>query len=82
MLTTNQVESKKRNIMKKRNINKLGMMKSINKRLIKAKLKHYKNTKKKKQEYDLDMKTKMPKCMASAFFFRLKFRTIDLITNC
>ena len=36
--------------MKKRNINKLDknivMMKSINKRLMKAKLKHYKNTKK------------------------------------
>ena len=37
--------------MKKKNINKLDknivMMKSINKRLMKAKLKHYKNTKKK-----------------------------------
>jgi len=36
--------------MNKRNINKLDknivMMKSINKRLMKAKLKHYKNTKK------------------------------------
>jgi hypothetical protein len=36
--------------MKKRNINKLDknivMLKSINKRLMKAKLKHYKNTKK------------------------------------
>jgi len=36
--------------MNKRNINKLDknivMIKSINKRLIKAKLKHYKNTKK------------------------------------
>jgi len=36
--------------MEKRNINKLDknivMMKSINKRLMKAKLKHYKNTKK------------------------------------
>jgi hypothetical protein len=36
--------------MKKKNINKLDknivMMKSINKRLMKAKLKHYKNTKK------------------------------------
>jgi hypothetical protein len=36
--------------MKKRNINKLDknivIMKSINKRLMKAKLKHYKNTKK------------------------------------
>jgi hypothetical protein len=38
------------NMIKKRNINKLEksivMMKSINKRLMKAKLKHYKNTKK------------------------------------
>jgi hypothetical protein len=38
--------------MKKRNINKLDknivMIKSINKRLMKVKLKHYKNTKKKK----------------------------------
>jgi hypothetical protein len=37
--------------VKKRNINKLDknivMMKSINKRLMKAKLKHYKNTRKK-----------------------------------
>jgi hypothetical protein len=36
--------------MKKKNINKLDknivMMKNINKRLMKAKLKHYKNTKK------------------------------------
>ena len=72
--------------MKKRNINKLHknivIMKNINKRLTKAKLKHYQNTKKKKQEYDLDLKTKMPKCMTSAFFYRKKFRTIDLMTNC
>jgi hypothetical protein len=27
------------------------------------------------------MKTKMPKCMANAFFYRLKFKTIDLMTN-
>jgi hypothetical protein len=37
-------------MVKKRNINKLDknivMMKNINKRLMKAKLKHYKNTKK------------------------------------
>jgi len=72
--------------MKKRNINKLDknivMIKSINKRLMKVKLKHYKNTKKKKkQEYDLDLKTKMSKCMANASFYRLKFETIDLMTN-
>jgi hypothetical protein len=39
--------------MKKRNINKLDknivMMKSISKRLMKAKLKHYKNTKKERK---------------------------------
>jgi hypothetical protein len=51
----------------KRNINKLDknivMMKSINKRLMKAKLKQYKNTnKERKQEYD-NLKTKMSKCM-------------------
>jgi hypothetical protein len=27
------------------------------------------------------MKTKMSKCMANAFFYRLKFGTIDLMTN-
>jgi hypothetical protein len=72
--------------VKKRNINKLDknivMMKSINKRLTKVKLKHYRNTKKeRKKEYDLDMKTKMSKCMENAFFYRLKFGTIDLMTN-
>ena len=49
---------------------------------MKAKLKHYKNIKKKKQEHDLDLKTKMPKGMANASFYRPKFRTIDLMTNC
>jgi hypothetical protein len=70
----------------KRNINKLDknivMIKSINKRLMKAKLKHYKNKKKeRKKEYDLDLKTKMFKCMTNASFYRLKFETIDLMTN-
>ena len=37
--------------------------------------------KEKEQEQDLDPKTKMPKCMANAFFYRPKFRTIDLMTN-
>jgi len=27
------------------------------------------------------MKTKMPKCMANASFYRIKFRTIDWLTN-
>jgi hypothetical protein len=35
-------------------------MKSINKRLMKAKLKHYKNIKR-EQEDDLDLRTKIPK---------------------
>ena len=34
------------------------------------------------QEQDLDIKTKMPKCMANVFFYRSKFETIDLMTNC
>ena len=54
-------------------------MKSINKRLIKAKLKHYKE---REQEHDLDLKTKMPKWMVNTSFYRPKFRTIDLLTNC
>jgi len=48
---------------------------------MKAKLKHYKNIKRESKEHDLDMKTKMPKCMANASFYRPKFRTIDLMTN-
>ena len=41
--------------------------------------------KEREQEQDLDMKTKMPKCMTcmtNASFYRSKFRTIDLMTNC
>jgi hypothetical protein len=34
------------------------------------------------QEQDLDLKTKMPKCMANASFYKPKFRTIDLMTKC
>ena len=49
---------------------------------MKSKIKHYKNTnKERKQEYDLELNTKMPKCMANAYFYRPKFRTIDLLTN-
>jgi hypothetical protein len=48
--------------MNKRNINRLDknivMMKNINKRLMKAKLKHYKE---REQEQDLDLKIEMPK---------------------
>ena len=54
-------------------------MKGINKILMKAKLKHYKE---RKQKHDLDLKTKTPKCMANASFYRPKFGTIDLMTNC
>jgi len=58
------------------------MMKSINERLMKIKyeikLEHYKE---RKQENDLDLKNKMPKYMANASFYRIKFRTIDLMNN-
>jgi hypothetical protein len=54
-------------------------MKSINKRLI---LKKLKQNIKRDQEHDLDLKTKMPKYMANASFYRPKFGTIDLMTNC
>ena len=57
-------------------------MKSINKILMKAKLKNYKKKyKEREQEHDLDMKTKISKCMANASFYRSKFGTIDLMTN-
>jgi hypothetical protein len=58
-------------------------MKGINKILMKAKLKHYKNIKRERErEHDLDLKIKMLKCMTNASFYMLKFRTIDLMTNC
>jgi len=73
-------------MIKKRNINKVDknivMMKSIKKRLMRAQLKHYKNTKKKSKNMILIWTTKMPKCMANASFYMPKFRTIDLMTNC
>jgi hypothetical protein len=37
--------------------------------------------KEKKQEHDLDLKTKMIKYMENASFYRLKFGTIDWLTN-
>jgi len=37
--------------------------------------------KEREQKQDLDLKTKMSKYMANASFYRLKFRTIDLMTN-
>jgi len=58
-------------------------MKSINMILMKAKLKHYKNIKREReQEQDLDLNNQAPKCMANASFYRPKFRTIDLMINC
>jgi len=58
-------------------------MKSINMILMKAKLKHYKNIKREReQEQDLDLNNQDPKCMANASFYRPKFGTIDLMTNC
>ena len=30
---------------------------------------------------DLDMKTKMSRCMENIFFYRLKFRTINLVSG-
>jgi len=55
-------------------------MKSMNKRLMKAKLKYYKNIKR-EQEHDLDIRTKIAKWMTNAFFYRLKFRTIHLVID-
>jgi hypothetical protein len=54
-------------------------MKSIDKRINihERKLEHYKE---RKQKNNLDMKTKMPKCMENASFYRLK-RTIYLVIN-
>jgi len=46
---------------------------------MKIKLEHYKMQI--EQDLDLDLKTKMSKCMANASFCRLKFGTIDLMTN-
>ena len=45
---------------------------------MKAKHKQYKE---RKQEYDLDLETKMPPYMVNASFYRPKIGTIDLLTN-
>ena len=45
---------------------------------MKAKHKQYKE---RKQEHDLDLKTKMLQYMVSASFYRPKFGTIDLLAN-
>jgi len=59
-------------------------MKSINIILMKMKLKHYKNIKRERERAraNLDMNNQAPKCMANASFYRPKFGTIDLMTNC
>ena len=57
-------------------------MKSINKILMKAKLKNYKKNIKREQEQVLDLNNQTLKCMENASFYRPKFRTIDLMANC
>ena len=54
-------------------------MKSINKILMKAKLKNYKKNNK---EHELDMNNQALKYMANASFYRPKFGIIDLMNNC
>ena len=49
---------------------------------MKAKLKNYKKYKEREQEQVLDLNNQAPKCMANASFYRPKFETIDLMTNC
>ena len=60
-------------------------MKSINKKLLKAKLKNYNIYIyiyiKREQEQVLNLNNKAPKCMANASFYRPKFGIIDLMTN-
>ena len=57
-------------------------MKSINKKLMKAKLKNYKKYKERNKEHELDMNNQATKYMANASFYRPKFEIIDLMTNC
>ena len=57
-------------------------MKSINKKLMKAKLKNYKKYKDRNKEHELDLNNQAPKYMANASFYRLKFGIIDLMNNC
>ena len=50
---------------------------------MKAKLKNYKKKyKEREQEQVLDLNNQAPKCMVNASFYRPKFGTIDLMTNC
>ena len=57
-------------------------MKSINKKLMKEKLKNYKKYKERNKEHELDLNNPTPKYMANASFYRLKFEIIDLMNNC
>ena len=59
-------------------------MKSINKILMKAKLKNYnkKKYKERNKEHELDLNNQATKYMANASFYRPKFGIIDLMTNC
>ena len=52
--------------MKKRNINKQNKNININR----------------EEEQALDLNNQAPKCMANASFYKPKFGTIDLMTNC
>ena len=51
---------------------------------MKVKLKIYKKYKEREREQEkvLDLNNQAPKCMLNASFYRPKFRTIDLMTNC
>ena len=57
-------------------------MKSINKKLMKEKLENYKKYTERNKEHELDLNNQAPKYMANASFYRSKFETIDLMTNC
>ena len=57
-------------------------MKSINKKLMKEKLKNYKKYKKRNKEHELDLNNQATKYMANASFYRLKLGIIDLMNNC
>ena len=57
-------------------------MKSINKILMKEKLKNYIKKKERNKEHELDLNNQSPKYMANASFYRLKFGIIALMTHC
>ena len=49
---------------------------------MKAKLKNYKKYNEREQEQVLNLNNQAPKCIANASFYRPKFETINLMTNC